>query len=167
MSEATVKELPVNTAKVAGRRTLRFNSFREVLADAEKLSQVPVRCLGNWSLGQIFKHLAEGIHMSIDGTKFKTPLLLRIIGPLLFKRRILNKGMSPGIKLPADAAKQLVPGETSTEEGLKSLRLAIERAENEEKRAPSPFLGKLTREESDKVHLRHAELHLSFVAPEK
>ncbi len=166
MSEpSSATKPPVNTGKVAGRRELHFHNFREVLADAERLSQGNYTCLGNWSLGQVCKHLAEGIHMTIDGVSFKVPLIIRLIGPLFLKRRILSKGMSPGIKLPPSAAKQLIPAETSTEEGLKALRFAIERLESEEKRAPSPFLGKLTREESDQVQLRHAELHLSFVVP--
>ena len=157
---------PIKTAKVSGRRELHFHTLQDCLADAEHMSQVEVRCLGNWSLGQILKHVAEGMHSSIDGSRFKPPLLFRLIGPF-FKKRILTKRMTAGFQLPADAAKVLVPGDTSTEEGLKALRLAVERLQKEDNRAPSPFLGMLTREESDQVHLRHAELHLSFVVPVK
>jgi hypothetical protein len=50
--------MPVNTAKVDGRRKLDYASLEEVLADADRLSSGPVKVLGNWSAGQIFKHLA-------------------------------------------------------------------------------------------------------------
>ncbi len=46
-----------------------------------------------------------------------------------------------------------------------NLRQAIHRLQTEEKRAPNPVLGKLTREEWDRLHCRHAELHLSFLVP--
>jgi hypothetical protein len=49
---------------------------------------------------------------------------------------------------------------------LNELRAAIDRLNREPKRAPSPVFGKMTREEWDQLHLRHAELHLSFFVPE-
>ena len=50
----------------------------------------------------------------------------------------------------------------STEQGLRSLRAAIERCQTENSRAEHPAFGKLTREEWDKLNLRHAELHMSY-----
>lgn len=43
--------MAINTARVTGRRQLRFESLDAVLADAEYLASVPTRQLGNWSLG--------------------------------------------------------------------------------------------------------------------
>ena len=57
-------------------------------------------------------------------------------------------------------------GEVSTQDGLDQLRTQIERLNREAKRAPSPVFGKMTREEWDQLHLRHAEMHLSFYVPE-
>ncbi len=49
----------INTKQVTGRRVVRYESFDEILADAERLAVVPTRTLGNWSIGQIFSHLAK------------------------------------------------------------------------------------------------------------
>jgi hypothetical protein len=155
---------PVDTGKLTSRRQLHFASYNDVWNDAERLAHCDVRLLGNWSLGQIFKHLAESMHHAIDGAPFGVPWHFRVFGRV-FKRRILTKPMPAGIKLPADAARHLLPGDTNTEEGLKLLRQAIDRLERDGKRAPSPFLGSMTREEYNQLHQRHAELHLSFVEP--
>ena len=92
--------------------------------------------------------------------------MIRLFAPLI-KKRLLRGPMSPGFKLPPAAAKELIP-ETpiSAEPGLNELRSAIERLNCETHRAPSPVFGKMTREEWDQLHLRHAELHLSFFVPE-
>ncbi len=47
-----------------------------------------------------------------------------------------------------------------------NLKTAIQPLHLEPQRMPSPFLGKLTKDEWDRLHMRHAELHLSFFVPE-
>ncbi len=42
----------------------------------------------------------------------------------------------------------------------------IDRLNREPQRYPSPVFGKMTKEEWDQLHLRHAEMHLSFYVPE-
>ncbi len=42
-------------------------------------------------------------------------------------------------------------------------RAAVERINREARRAPSPFLGNLSREEADRVHLTHSAMHMSFL----
>lgn len=57
----------LDTKKVTGRRLVRIESFDELLADAERHAAVPTRTLSNWSVGQIYKHLAKAsdvLHMS-------------------------------------------------------------------------------------------------------
>lgn len=157
--------MSVNTKQVTGRRTLKFNSLDDILADAEKLAAGPIRVLGNWSPGQIFQHLAITMNGAIDGMPLKASLLLRMFG-WLFKNKILTGTMPAGIQLPADSAKHLVPPETTLDAGLQSLRAATQRMKTESHRAKSPFLGALTREQYDQLQCRHAELHLSFLVPE-
>jgi hypothetical protein len=135
-----------------------------VLADAERISQGEVMALGNWSAGQIFLHLARSLNSSIDGSDTNLSWLFRLMGRLM-KKRVLRGPMPPGFKLPASAARTLVPGPTSTDEGLAALRAAIARQEREPNRAPSPFLGPLTNEEWTQLHLTHAALHMSFLVP--
>lgn len=153
--------MPVQTKSVAGRRELHFSSLEEVQAEIERLATADVKCLGNWSLGQIFQHLATAMNASLDGTDAKLPFFVRWIAPL-FKNKILNSPMSPGFKAP----KQMTPQpEVSVEEGLAAVRASLQRTMHEEKRVKHVVLGNLTREEHDKMHLRHAEMHLSFVVP--
>jgi Protein of unknown function (DUF1569) len=156
----------VKTSKVAGRRELHFTKIAEIQADAESLARGNVRQLGNWTLGTALAHLARTMKMSLDGAHFRPNFMIRLFAPLI-KKRLLRGPMSPGFKLPPAAAKELVP-ETplSTEQGLNELGAAIERLNRESKRAPSPVFGQMTREEWDQLHLRHAELHLSFFVPE-
>ncbi|MFL5245711.1 MAG: DUF1569 domain-containing protein [Gemmataceae bacterium] len=158
--------MSVDTRKVADRRELHFNTVEDILADLDDISRKKVRALGNWTPGQVYRHLATTMNSSIDGFGFTAPWPFRMIGKLIMKKRLMNKPMSPGFKLPANAAKVLEPAPTGDDEGLATLRSALHRLQTESKRARSPFLGELTREEWNRMHCRHAELHLSFLTPE-
>ena len=158
----------IDTNKVTGRRVLNFQTLDDVLADAEMLARVGrIRAIGNWTPGQVFKHLAIVFNCQIEGMPLNPPWIFRLIGRYYFKRRIINAGMRPGFQLPKNSVGVLVPPSTTTiEEGLESLRAAVKRLNADHTRVPSPFLGPLTLEESNKVQFRHAELHLSFLVPE-
>jgi hypothetical protein len=151
--------IPVKTSKVAGRRQSRFTSLDEILSDARQLMSQPVRQLGNWSLGNALWHLARTMQMSLDGAQFRAPWIIRIVARP-FKKGLLNGAMRPGFKLPADAARELIPQvEISGEEGLQILEAAVQRMHREPQRAKSPVFGSMTRAEWDQLHFRHAELH--------
>ncbi len=156
--------MPINTAKVEGRRSLDYSSFEELLADADRLASGPVQALGNWSDGQIFKHLALAYNGSIDGFAMTFPLPFRLMARL-FKKKLINGAMPPGFTLPGDGGKSVTPGPTSTEEGLAALHAAVGRLEREPHRATHPMFGDLTKDEWNKIHLKHASLHMSFLVP--
>jgi hypothetical protein len=155
--------MSVDTTKAQGRRTLRFQSLDDVLADADRLADAPVRSLGNWSLGQICKHLAESMNQSIDGFEFQASLPVRMVARLI-KGRYLKRGFTPGFKLPRRAVR-LLPPPIDTQEGLAALRAGVERLKRETRRSANPVFGPLTAEEWNQLHLRHSELHLSFIVP--
>jgi len=157
--------MPVDTKKVKDRRKVKYASLQEVLADAERLSHGHIKALGNWSAGQVFRHLATSFNNSIDGFDAKSPWYFRVMARLM-KRKLLAGTMPPGYQLPAGARETLVPGPTSTEEGLAALRSAIARQEREPNRAPNPVFGDLTRDEWNQVHLMHSALHMSFLVPQ-
>ena len=159
--------MSVNTAKVPGRRDLHFNSLVAMLAEAQRLADAPrVTMLGNWTLGQVLGHLATTMHMSLDGSKVKAAWYLRLVGPWL-KKGLLSGPMPAGFRLPAKLARQMVPGEdVRVQEAMASFREAVERLKREEHRAPHVVFGRMTRAEWDRLHLRHAEMHLSFAVPE-
>src|SRR5579871_275166 len=147
--------MAVATAKVADRRKLHFSCIEDILDDVEQLNRGKIKALGNWSGGQILKHLTVVMNGSIDGAPMRLAWPLRLVGRLL-KRRILTKGMSAGFQLKGKAAEALVPPATTWEEGLEMFRRAVHRLQTETKREPSPFLGPMTREEWDQLHCRHS-----------
>lgn len=157
--------MSVETGKVTGRRKLHFESLDQILSEAERLAAArDTRKLGNWSLGQVLKHLSSAMHMSIDGAKSLPPWFIRLIGPLL-KKRVLRE-MSAGFQLPKPAAEELIASpSTTTQDGLIALRNAIQRMKSDSNRKPHSVFGKMTNEEWDQLHFRHAELHLSFIEP--
>lgn len=158
--------MTVDTKRVKNRRVLRFQSLEDIYRDAEKLAAGPHRQLGNWSLGRVCKHLAMTMDLSIDGGAKPAPWFVRIVARPA-RKYFLTKGFSPGFQLRPVWAKHLLPpDEVSTEEGLAALRAGIDRLESTEHREPHIAVGKLTRAEWDQLHLRHGELHLSFITPE-
>jgi hypothetical protein len=156
--------MTINTRTVSNRRQLHFQTIDEILSDVERLNQEKIKALGNWSGGQILKHLAVVMNTSIDGFPMRLSWPLRLLGRLV-KGRVLSKGMAPGYQLKGRAAESLVPLATTWEEGLHQFREAVRRQKTETKREPSPFFGAMSREEWDQLHCRHAELHLSFLTP--
>jgi len=159
----------IKTTKVTGRRRLWFASLDAILADAEYLAGVPTKQLGNWSLGQILVHLATVFDKSIDGTEYKPSWLARRAGRLfvpLWKRWVLRWGMPAGIRPPAGMFKEVAPPErVSTADGLAALRRAVGRLKAEGERDWAQCFGVFTRDEWDRFHMRHAELHLSYAVP--
>jgi hypothetical protein len=157
--------MAVNTRKVTGRREVHYDSYHDLLSDAERLAGGEVRALGNWSSGQIFSHLARTMNMAIDGNLYKASWTVRMLVRLFLRRRTIKGPMPVGMQVPRALAEFVVPGPTSTDEGLAALRQAIQRLHDETERAPHPILGEMSLAEWDSFHLRHAELHMSFVVP--
>lgn len=157
--------MTVDTKKVTRRRSLKFATLDDVLADAQRCMADGYQPVGNWTSGQIFSHLARGMNMSIDGGPLRPPWYIRLMGRLM-KKQFIRGPMPPGFQLPEKAAEHLVaPNSVNAEQALDELRKAVARLKTTTERAPSPFLGRLTREESDRLHITHCELHLSFLVP--
>lgn len=155
----------VNTRRVSDRREVRYESFQEFLADAESLAQSEVLMLGNWSLGQVFLHLARSMHASIDGMAVETSWWSRVVVKMRYGRRFLTGPMPSGMHLPGSASQRLLPDLIDTDDGLAALREAIDRVTFETERAAHPLLGEMGLDQWDRFHLRHAELHMSFALP--
>lgn len=147
------------------RRKVQYTTFSQFLQDAEKLAAGDYHTVGNWSYGQILEHLARAMNSSIDGFEFQGPWLIRKVVAPFIKNSLLTKPMKPGYRLPKSADAYLPSSATTTESALEQLGIAIARIGNEKPTAEHPFLGRLTDEEWKALHLRHAELHMSFVVP--
>jgi hypothetical protein len=151
----------VDTRKITGRRSPKYDTLAEFQADAERLANAEVEMLGNWSLGQVFRHLSIAINGSVDGFAFRLSFPEIMFVRIFMKKALLTQGIRPGYGR-SRRWDSVMPAETSVEEGLAALRAAIFRFQTETTRSPHPALGKLTSEEWKQFHLRHAELHMSF-----
>lgn len=152
------------TTKNANRRTLDYASLQEVVDDATRLVAADAPTTGGWTKGQIFEHLARTMDSSLDGFDFTFPFPVRIIGKYYFKARFFKHGLSPGFKLKGASKQALDPDPLADQEGLEHLKKSVQRLETESQRHKSPVLGEMTREEWNKFHLIHSELHMSFIA---
>lgn len=160
--------MAVNTAKVSGRRVLRFSDFSDLMADAERVATHPCRQLGNWTVGQTLEHLAISSACPFDGPgKFVAPWYVRYLIIPFIKNSIMTQPMSPGRHLPKAAEAELVPApNVDPLKGLEHLKRTLERFKSETPHYAHPALGKLAFQEWVALTLRHAELHLSFLVPE-
>ena len=153
--------MAVDTKTARGRRELHYDSLDDLLRDAERVAGDDVTMVGNWSAGQVMRHLAITIDYSIDGFPFQFPWMLRKLLKTVMKRRFLTKPLSSGFKAP-DYASSVIPDPVSPDEGLAELQTAVQRLKNESKRAPHPGLEALSVDQWNQFHLRHSELHMSF-----
>ena len=160
--------MAVKTKHVTDRRSIQYESYEELLADAEQLAGGKVRTTGNWSYPQILHHLAKSMDASIDGVQMKLPWLLKKFFLMMMKKeKMLLAPMQSGFQIPKQGRSQFYPDpEISTEDAMARFRAAIERCKSETDRAPHLLYGELTIEESDMFNYRHAELHMSFVTAE-
>lgn len=157
--------MTVQTKTVAGRRKVAYESYEDLLADAEEMAHGVVQTLGNWSLAQIFTHLAASFEGSIDGLPFRAPWGVRLMASMM-KRKFLSQPLPAGFAIDQQARTKLEPNPTvSTNEALDALRFAVSRCQTEAQRASHPVFGNLSKDEWDQFNLRHAEMHMSFVVP--
>ena len=158
--------MAVNTKNVEGRRSISLHSYDDLLAEIDKLTSTEVELKGNWSLGQIFAHLAKAMNASIDGFTSTFPFFLKIVARLFLKKKFIYGAIPAGYSIPKSGEKQFKPDDsTSTEKAANALRDAINRVKSADELVAHPILGELTRDEWENFSLRHAEMHLSFVIP--
>lgn len=146
-----------------GRRTLRFDSFDEVMPDVERLL-AGHRTVGRWSLAQICHHLSSVLRRHVD-LPASTVFDPADRAPEEVKRRVFEFGTLPeGIGAPAGAVPVAVAGDREEAEGL---RAAIAHyLASPGPAIPHRVLGPLTREEWDRFELIHLAHHLSFAVPD-
>lgn len=157
----------IDTSKVRGRRKLRFASHQEVIDEICRLRDAPHRQLGNWNLAMIAQHLANAINASMEGGTFRVKWYLKLVGPWVVKPMLVKGPFPAGFKLPRSASARLVAApDARLDAALDELRQAIDRLLRDTRSRPHPVAGSLTAAEWVQFHLRHAEMHLSFLIPE-
>src|SRR5689334_11827743 len=79
------RAMAVATKSVTGRRQLHFDTLDDVLADVEQLNRGQIKNLGNWSPGQVLKHLTILMTGSLDGFHHRAPWFIRLVGKVVKK----------------------------------------------------------------------------------
>jgi hypothetical protein len=153
------------TVEQTQRRSIEFTTLDEVRADIEALAAGSYVTVGNWSFAQILDHLGSSLIASIDGFPFKASWFVRWFVAPMIKNSILTNQMKPGFKLPKKFSSYLPSEECTMDEALPKVLAAIKRFDDEIPVADHPFFGKMASEEWMNLHVRHAELHMSFVVP--
>lgn len=143
------------------RRTLHFENLSEVLIDVQTMQSRSHQSLGNWTLAQVCRHLADTINGSIDGIRLGGHRLRRIF----LGRRILvwtlKNGIPPGVTLDT---KLNPPPDCQFDSSFLELKLAVDRYANHRgPLKPHPIFGHLNRKDWDRLHCFHCAHHLSFV----
>ena len=157
--------MPVNVKK-AERRPVHFDTLDDIVRDAGTVTVGPHRVTGNWTAAQNIWHVAHTIGMSNRGFNFKAPLPLKLVGRTLKLLGQHTRPINPGIKAPAKIAAAFTPPPDLTLDfALAKLKDEVQYATTHGMTHPSPLFGKMSHETWIKAHCRHAELHLSFIAP--
>ncbi len=162
------RQMMVNTKK-APRRQLRFETLDDLLAELDHVEIAErggtLRTTGNWTHGQLLAHLSAWIEYGWDGYPMK-PAAWPI---RWFLRRMLpgmlRKGMAVGVRIPGMAAGTTGADSMDTLAAIDRLRAAVKRlSDGEPVRFESPAFGPINQADRVRLQLRHAELHLSFLA---
>jgi hypothetical protein len=153
------------------RRTLRLDSIDLLAADVDRLVSAQhaghLEAHGNWTPAQIFEHLARFIEFSYEGFPFRASLPLRAVSHVMkwvAWKRFVDFALRPGFAVPKGASALLPDEWADFDVAAGRLRAALFRIKRgEPMRAASPFEGAITHDQWVYFHLRHAELHLSFL----
>ncbi len=160
----------VNTKTSDAHRQLRFASCQEAIAEAERLAALDAQGrltrLGNWTPGQIFAHTAAWASFPYEGFPPALPRPNAIIRFMVrfMKAGFLKKGLPRGYRIPGVEHGTIGQDYLSTAEGLARFRAAYTRLHSTKPVHPSPVFGDLAHDEWIALNLRHAELHLGFLA---
>jgi hypothetical protein len=162
----------INTGRVRNRRPVHLQTVDDLGAEVERLAAAVVagraRPLGNWSPAQVVWHIGKLIELSFDGFPWRyqrgPQWMVRLIR-LLAWRWLVRLAFRPGFINPPEAAPLEPPPTVSWEEAAAYLHRQIERIRRGKQMTQEAAVeGPYTHEQWVYIHLRHAELHLSFLA---
>ena len=146
----------------------RFNTLDDLRNAIERIECSQHRTRGNWTVAQIYFHLAAAFEASVDGLPPGYPRFVRfVVRPL--RSFVTRIRFPPCLPIPKAIASKLSPPQDADQpEQYQRILNAIDRFSNYEGTlSPHPVLGPLNRDEWIGFHLRHAQHHLAFIGPTK
>jgi hypothetical protein len=170
-----MQDASIDTRRVATRRPVHLQTMDELVAEVERLTAAAaagkVRPLGNWSPAQVFWHIGRLVELSFDGFPFRYrrgPVWIIRLLRLLAWRWLIALAFRPGFKNPPEAATLEPDPSVSLDGAVAYLKQHVARIRNGERMTQECSVeGPYTHEQWVYIHLRHAELHLSFLAEER
>ena len=144
-------------------RDLQFENLDAAVDDARALLASGYVCHGNWSLGQICRHLTLVQDPSIDGY----PAWMSLFAPLrpLMRRWLLPKLLGPDSPRGIRTAPMFVPPDNLDDAAeVEAFSASVERLINHSGEfAPHPAFGRMPRDRILEIHAAHAAHHLRFL----
>lgn len=135
------------------RRELVFEDVSRIMPDVRRLHDGPHATLGNWSLAQICKHLADSFEGSMKGFDLRNHRWKR----WFLRRRMLHYAFTKGIPRNTTVDPKLTPpSDVDLEAAVSAMAGAIERyVSYRGKLRAHPLFGRMSREVWDRVHCVH------------
>ncbi|WP_390896912.1 DUF1569 domain-containing protein [Rubinisphaera margarita] len=144
-------------------RSLHFETLGAAVDDARGLLASGYTRQGNWSLGQICRHLVLVQDPSLDGY----PGWMSLFAPLrpVMRRWLLPKVLGPDSPRGIRTASMFVPPDRLDDAAeVEGFSASVERLINSSGEfAPHPAFGRMPREKILAIHTAHAAHHLRFL----
>lgn len=148
-------------------RELHFDDLNAAVEEARSLLNSGYNRSGNWSLGQICRHLMLVQDPSVDGYP-KWMSLFAFLRPLMrhFLLPKLLGGDSPrGIRT---ASTFMPPTDVDDAAEVEAFAESVKRFHQYRgEYAPHPAFGRMGRDQIEEIHSAHAAHHLRFLSPVK
>lgn len=139
-----------------------MTSLDHAFARLDALDLSAIQSTGDWDLGRMFSHLAQGVEFSMTGYPVQKPKLFQAtVGTLAFKVFEMRGRMSHGLDQP-------IPGEVvtqqSAEDGLQRLWRSLETFRDHVGPLEPHFAyGTLSKAKFGTAHLFHINNHLEDI----
>ncbi|TWU44744.1 hypothetical protein Poly51_57930 [Rubripirellula tenax] len=146
-------------------RELHFDDLNAAVQEARSLLQSGYNQNGNWSLGQICRHLTLVQDPSVDGYP-KWMSFFAFLRPVM-RRTLLPKVLSVDSPRGIRTASMFVPPADLDDAGeVEAFAASVDRFyAHVGDYAPHPAFGRLPRERIEQIHSAHAAHHLRFLVP--
>jgi hypothetical protein len=162
----------IDTRSVTNRRVVHLRTLNHLTAEIERIiaaaSVGQLRTLGNWTPAQVLWHIGKLIELSFDGFPFRYEIkprwLVRLMRFLSW-RYLIALAFRPGFQNPSYAVVLEPDPSLSLDDASGYLKRQLARIHSGEQMTKEASIeGPYTHEQWIYIHLRHAELHLSFLS---